>query len=99
MASSTDAPDGHWLGVLDPPLLRRLVSRRALELGLASRLHYVRAPSRAEGAEGVVSAVLAEGVTDDDAPGGTDAFQVDLRIADGDTTLVGECSRCAQALG
>jgi superfamily II DNA or RNA helicase len=101
VASSTPPPpdEGHWLAALDRPLLRRLVSRRALDLALASRLRYLRPPTRGDDAEGTVHATLSDEIADDRAPGGGDVFRVELRIADGNSTLAGECSRCAQTFG
>jgi len=73
-------------------LLRRLVSRRTLDSALASRLRYVRPPVLVGIPAGTVRAVLG----DEDSSG---AFQVDLRIGDGGTTLSGDCSRCTQTFG
>jgi superfamily II DNA or RNA helicase len=98
------APPGHWLAALDRPLLRGLVSRRALDVALASRLRYLRPPTLADGAEeggdgGAVQAVLGNDSGDDRVPAGPDVFRVELRIADGNSTLSGECSRCPQTFG
>jgi superfamily II DNA or RNA helicase len=80
---------GSWVAALDRGLVRRLVSRRTLDLALASRLRYARAPALAEG---IVHAELS----DED---GTEAFRVQLGITGDLTTLEGECSRCAQTFG
>jgi superfamily II DNA or RNA helicase len=87
-------PEGPWLAVLDRVLLRRLVSRRSLDAALASRLAYVRPPFLLGGAGGTVRATLGG-----DLPDGGEAYQVDLRIGDGNSTLSGDCSRCAQTFG
>ena len=82
--------EGPWLAVLDRALLRRLISRRTLDTALASKLGYLRPPSLAEGAHFVVHAALGDDSAD---------FRVVLRIADGNSTLTGECSRCSQTFG
>ncbi|HEY3820394.1 MAG TPA: SNF2-related protein [Polyangiaceae bacterium] len=82
--------EGPWLNVLDRTLLRRLVSRRTLDSALASRLGYLRPPVLSDGVHFVVRAVLG----DDDVD-----FRVVVRIADGNSTLTGECSRCSQTFG
>ncbi len=92
-------PETSWLDSLDRPLLRRLVSRRALEIAFASRLRYVRPPTRGDGIDAAVYATLGDEIADDRAAVGPDVFRVELRIADGNSTLLGECSRCAQTFG
>jgi superfamily II DNA or RNA helicase len=80
---------GSWVAALDRGLVRRLVSRRTLDLALASRLRYARAPALAGG---LVQAELS----DED---GAETFRVQLGITDALSTLEGECSRCAQTFG
>ncbi len=80
---------GSWVSALDRGLVRRLVSRRTLDLALASRLRYALAPALARG---VVRAELS----DED---GTEPFRVQLGMTDGEGALDGECSRCAQTFG
>src|SRR3984957_1086965 len=80
---------GSWVAALDRSLVRRLVSRRTLDLALASRLRYERSPALVQS---VVHAVLC----DEDA---VESFQVQLGVTDGLSTLQGECSRCAQTFG
>ncbi len=82
--------EGPWLTALDRALLRRLVSRRTLDGALASRLGYLRPPVMVDGGQFVVRAVLG----DDDVD-----YRVVVRIADGNSTLTGECSRCSQTFG
>jgi superfamily II DNA or RNA helicase len=82
--------EGPWLAVLDRALLRRLISRRTLDTALASKLGYLRPPTLADGGAFVVRAVLGDETAD---------FRVVLRIADGNSTLTGECSRCSQTFG
>ncbi|HEX3345671.1 MAG TPA: SNF2-related protein, partial [Polyangiaceae bacterium] len=82
--------EGPWLEVLDRALLRQLISRRTLDTALASKLVYLRPPVLVDGGDFVVRAVLG----DDDLD-----FRVVLRIADGNSTLSGECSRCSQTFG
>jgi superfamily II DNA or RNA helicase len=87
-------PDGPWVAVLDRVLLRRLVSRRSLDTALASRLSYLRPPSLQGGPGGTVRATLGG-----EGPDGGESYQVELRIGDGNSTLSGDCSRCAQTFG
>ncbi len=82
--------EGPWLTVLDRALLRRLISRRTLDTALASKLAYLRPPVMADGVHFVVRAVLGDENVD---------FRVVVRIADGNSTLTGECSRCSQTFG
>ncbi len=77
------------MAALDRGLVRRLVSRRTLDLALASRLRYLRPPTLAGG---VVHAELS----DED---GSETFRVELGSSDALSTLEGECSRCAQTFG
>jgi superfamily II DNA or RNA helicase len=86
-------PDGLWLTVFDRSLLRKLVSRRSLDSALASRLGYVRAPVLVGGHGGTVRAALGGSAV------GDPSFQVEVSIADGYSTLAGDCSRCAQTFG
>jgi superfamily II DNA or RNA helicase len=46
-----------------------------------------------------VHAILGDERAADRATVGPDLFQIELRIADGNSTLAGECSRCAQTFG
>ena len=78
-----------WVEALDLPLVRRLVSRRTLDLALASRLRYLRPPAMAGG---VILAALAEADS-------AESFRVQLALTDGLHTLLGECTRCAQTFG
>ena len=71
-------------------LLRRLVSRRTLDTALASKLGYLRAPVLADGGQFLVRATLGDA---------NSAFGVEVRIADGNSTLTGQCSRCSQTFG
>ncbi|MGD0525532.1 MAG: SNF2-related protein [Polyangiaceae bacterium] len=82
--------EGPWLTALDRALLRRLVSRRTLDGALASRLGYLRPPVLLDGGHFVVRAVLGDAELD---------YRVVVRIADGNSTLTGECSRCSQTFG
>ena len=91
----------HWLGAFDRALLRKLISRRSLDVALASELRYVRPPNLAGRSADTESAVYA--ILDDGGDGrgrvGVDPFRVELRVLDGNSTLAGECSRCAQTFG
>jgi superfamily II DNA or RNA helicase len=80
---------GSWVAALDRGIVVGMVSRRTLDLALASKLRYQRAPALLGG---VVHGVLC----DED---GHEGFQVQLGITDGLGTLQGECSRCAQTFG
>jgi superfamily II DNA or RNA helicase len=83
------AGDGSWVAALDRGRVRRLVSRRTLDLVLASRLRYARAPQ------------LIRGVVHADLSGedGGEPFRVQLGISGAMDSLAGECSRCAQTFG
>ncbi len=107
--ASSPLEDGHWLALFDRALLRKLVSRRSLDVALASDLRYIRPPvvrdeeDEDDDDEGsAVHAVLGEEVSGDPAEvsaEGSHVFRVELRVVDGNSTLTGECSRCAQTFG
>jgi hypothetical protein len=90
--------EGHWLDVLNLALLRRLASRRTIDLALTSGLRYATVPALEQGPAGYVVAQLG---SDDDERGSSRAetFEVRVGVVDGETTLDGECSRCAQSFG
>jgi superfamily II DNA or RNA helicase len=80
-----------WVAALDLAQVRRLVSRRILDLALASRLLYSRSPKLLEG---IVHATLI----DHDAAS-SEPFHVQLTRGDDPAIAHGECSRCAQTFG
>jgi hypothetical protein len=79
------------LSRLDIELVRRLVSRRAFAVALASKLRYVEPPAMSGG---VVRAVLG-----DDSYGRGATVGVTLRAAEGAGALLGDCSGCSQMFG
>jgi superfamily II DNA or RNA helicase len=104
-----DGAHTSWLAVFDRALLRKLVSRRSLDVALASDLRYARPPvivkdedADDDDPETAVHATLGDEVSEDRAPvvaEGSRFFRVELRVVDGNSTLSGECSRCVQTFG
>jgi hypothetical protein len=101
MSHASSPSDDHWLATFDRQVLRKLVSRRSLDVALSSELRYVRPPNlagRRDESDGPVYAILDEGV-DGRGRSAPDPFRVEVRLTDGHSTLAGECSRCAQTFG